>query len=337
MLFKTIIFSDVPVLKGFKYRNRFQLVPFFYSESAPRPEHTGHFPVFLEYEVETIENEYFLDDILYDKGFTEEQIKNVHFIPYRKRVKKEIVQLLTCLTNFHFFIYDSFTGIWGIQLPSNGLNKMKSKEWEGIEMSESKWTIGCYRYPGWKDDLQIEQFSKIPEHYDTDYSSSEYYTNNPGKEYSPKLSFPRHIEQCLDNYYQLEDEIYRRTKYCMNLLADGIALFDTKCSVSFLSIISSIEGMALLDNELYGENKKLRVTKRFKRYLQLYVAGKSTDKFEAYYEKRCEIAHEGDIFISDYDIYSNIDEQNEEWGMRLEAKQIARIGLYNWLRRKQTP
>lgn len=88
MLFKTIIFSDVPVLKGFRYRNRFQLVPFFYSESAPRPEHTRHFPVFLEYEVETIENEYFLDDILYDKGFTEEQIKNAHFIPYKKRVKK---------------------------------------------------------------------------------------------------------------------------------------------------------------------------------------------------------------------------------------------------------
>ncbi len=337
MLFRTIVFSDVPVLKGFKYRNRFQLVPFFYSESAPISKYAKHFPVFLEYEVDTNEENYLLEDVFRGTFLSKEQIKAGRFIPHQKHIIKEIVQLLTCLTNFHFFVYDSSVAIWGVQLPSEGLEVINSEEWERIDMSESKWTIGCYRYPDWKDNLQIEQFSKIPEHYDTEYSSWDYYTNNPSKEYSPKLSFPRHIEQCLDNYYQLEDKTYRRTKYCMSLLADGIALFDTKSSVSFLSIISSIEGMALLDNELYGENKKLRVTKRFKRYLQLYVAGKSTDKFEAYYEKRCEIAHEGDIFISDYDIYSNIDEQNEEWGMRLEAKQIARIGLYNWLRRKQTP
>lgn len=51
MLFKTIIFSDAPVLKGFKYRNRFQLVPLFPSREVPMSKHARHFPAFLEYEV----------------------------------------------------------------------------------------------------------------------------------------------------------------------------------------------------------------------------------------------------------------------------------------------
>ena len=35
MIRKSIIFTDVPLLKAFLYRERFQLVPFFYFKGAP--------------------------------------------------------------------------------------------------------------------------------------------------------------------------------------------------------------------------------------------------------------------------------------------------------------
>lgn len=47
-----------------------------------------------------------------------------------------------------------------------------------------------------------------------------------------------------------------RVGQCMGLLKDGVDLFYTKSSAAILSIVSSIEGMALLDFELYGKVKK---------------------------------------------------------------------------------
>ena len=103
MLFKTVIFSDVPVLKGFKYRDRFQLVPFFYSGAAPMSKYAKHFPAFLEYEAEKMEEELSFESELKERGVSADVIKNGRYIPNQERVKREILQLLTCLTNYHFF------------------------------------------------------------------------------------------------------------------------------------------------------------------------------------------------------------------------------------------
>ena len=79
-------------------------------------------------------------------------------------------------------------------------------------------------------------------------------------------------------------------------------MFDLKRSVSLLSITSSIEGIAKLDDKF----KNFKPTKRFLEYLKCYVYGKSEDKFYKYYLKRCEIAHEGILFLSDFDLYGDI-------------------------------
>ena len=36
---------------------------------------------------------------------------------------------------------------------------------------------------------------------------------------------------------------------------------------------------------------------RFTRYHRQYVAGKSTEKYEKYYAKRCNIIHEGELLL----------------------------------------
>lgn len=52
MIRKSIIFTDVPLLKAFLYRERFQLVVFFYFKGAPLSKFARHFPAVLEYECE---------------------------------------------------------------------------------------------------------------------------------------------------------------------------------------------------------------------------------------------------------------------------------------------
>jgi hypothetical protein len=92
--------------------------------------------------------------------------------------------------------------------------------------------------------------------------------------------------------------------------------------------------MAKLDWEKYEPGKKLGSGKRFLRYLKTYVAGKSESKFKVYYKKRCEITHEGRLFLGDMDLFQNVQKQDDDWRFRLEVLQAARLAIYNWLRRK---
>jgi hypothetical protein len=84
-----------------------------------------------------------------------------------------------------------------------------------------------------------------------------------------------------------------------------------------------------------GNDKKLGVTQRFINYLKYYTASKSEDKFRKYYSERSNIAHEGGLFLSDYDLFGNIKQQDENWMLRLELLQAARLSLFNWLRTKR--
>lgn len=333
MLFKTIIFSDAPVLKGFKYKNKFQLVPILYTETTPMSRYAKHFPAFLEYEVDVVEEESSFEDELKKIGFSKELINFGSYLSNQERIKKEILQLLTCLTNYHFFSYDSSFAMWGIQIPSDSLEEIESKDLAQLDEAKSKWTFGCYRYPGMKENLIINSYTHVLDYY-APSNTTDYYTNNPGVWLTPELSFPQNIEFCLDRYYTSDKELYKRTKHCLGLLTDGIELFNTKRSTSLLSIVSSIEGMALMDYKMYGETKGLGAKSRFIRYLRRYVAGKSTEKYEGYYAKRCNITHEGELFVGDLDIFSETDVQHKDWLFRLEIMQVARFALYNWLSRK---
>lgn len=163
-----------------------------------------------------------------------------------------------------------------------------------------------------------------------------YFTVNPDIDNNPCVKLPPYLEFCLDRYYAMDDEMRKRVRHCVGLLYDGIELFDYKRSVSLMAIVSSLEGMAKLDFELYRQVASLGPTNRFVRYLKRYVAGLSEDKYRKYYDVRCQITHDGHLFIGDDDINSDIDEQNRDWLLRLEILQVARLAFYNWLRRNIT-
>ena len=103
MIRKSIIFTDVPLLKAFLYRERFQLVPFFYFKGAPLSKFARHFPAVLEYECEDKEEMLPMEAELLKRGLSEDVVRLGRSIPESQRVKREILHLLTALTNYHFF------------------------------------------------------------------------------------------------------------------------------------------------------------------------------------------------------------------------------------------
>jgi len=330
MLCRSIIFTKVPLVKALRYKEIFQLVPFFYFAKMPFSKYAMHFPAVLEYDVDNFTEEIQpYEDELRRRGLSEDVISLGRKLPSQVRVRKEILHLLTALTNFHFFEYGSGGNCWGIQTPMIDVDKLSEDELKKLNTQTSHWTIRSFVYPDVAKDLQIVDFTTCQSFCEVAENSYSYFTVNPHTEANNEIKIPPTFESVLDNYYALDEDDRFTVRQCIGLMFEGVELFESKRSVSLLSTISSIEGMARLDLLKYGESKNLSACDSFLRYLKTFVAGRSEEKFRRYYAKRCEITHEGVLFLNDLDLYEQTNE--EDWRFRLEVQQVARLALYNWL------
>lgn len=333
---RNIIFTNAPLLKAIRYRDLFQLIPISDSKKAPISRYARHFPAFLEYKVD-MQEDYnpIFEKIIREKELPKELLQLSKEIPVQNRIRKEILHLMSVFTNFLFFEYSSKNGYWGIMAPFVDFDKLDEQTIERYNNQTSSWFINGYVYPGLKDDLVIDKFSEYGEYYEPVDKPMQYFTVNPNLENNSQIKIPPYLDFVLDRYYSMDEELKSKIVQCIGLLYDGIELFNTKRSVSLLSIISSVEGMALIDYKMYGQTPNLGATSRTLRYLKNYVAGNSEKKFKAYYSKRCDITHEGVQFLGDIDPFGDITVQDEDWRFRLEIMQVARLALYNWMRRKE--
>lgn len=289
----------------------------------------SHFPIFLEYDVDDCEEYLIFGEELREKGISEKELEAMQKIPNEVRVRKEILYLMSSLTNFYFFDYNSVYGVWGIQCPN-----IDDEQTNSYKNRTSHCFIGCYTYPSFSSDLNISEFTQCSEYYKLTEDPLFYFKSDIKFENGLPVTLPFYLDFALERYYSLGVDTRKTVLQCLGLLNNGIELFANKSSISFLSIASSIEGMALLDLKKYGHEENLGAKKRFIRYLECYVAGKSGKKFKEYYEKRCNITHESCVFLSDYDLFGNIRQQDEDWVMRLELLQAARMAFFYWIRRK---
>jgi hypothetical protein len=332
---RNIIFTNAPLLKAFRYRDLFQLIPILDSKKAPISKYARHFPAFLEYRVDAKEDDNpIFEKIIRGKGLPKELLQLSKEIPVQNRIRKEILHLMSVFTNFLFFEYSSVRGNWGIMAPFVDFIKLDPQTIERYNNQTSSWVINGYVYPGLKDDLVIEKLTDFGEYYEPVDKPMQYFTENPNLENNSQIKIPPYLDLVLDRYYSMDEALKSKIAQCIGLMYDGIELFNTKRSVSLLSIISSVEGMALIDYKMYGQTPNLHATSRTLRYLKNYVAGKSEERFKAYYSKRCDITHEGVQFLGDIDPFGDITVQDEDWRFRLEIMQAARLSLYNWIRRK---
>lgn len=189
MFCKNIIFTDAPLVKGYRYKDRFQLVPLFQSSSkAPISHYCTHFPCFLEYQVDSVEEVLEIEDELRRKGMPEDVIKMGRKLPEQTRARKEILHLLSALTDFRFFEYPGGGNCWGIQAPMKDVDDLKSEELERLNNQTSHWTFRSYVYPDCAEDFKINAFTKCTDYYVAENAPIEYFTVNPNIGSNPLLS-----------------------------------------------------------------------------------------------------------------------------------------------------
>lgn len=87
-------------------------------------------------------------------------------LPNQIRIRREILLLLTILTNFHFFDYVGEGNSWGVQVPLQDIDKLTEEELNALNTPMSHWFIRCYTYPELKDDMKIESFTQCTEYYE---------------------------------------------------------------------------------------------------------------------------------------------------------------------------
>ena len=341
--YKALVFSNSVLKTSFRFEDKFQILPID-MEGKPQSPYARHFPMFLEYTIDYQNDE-------------PTDIFSLGAIKINK--EKEILNLLSCLTNHRFFQYNTSMMGWGIRLAEKLIDDMTDKERQELDGQDSCMFMGVYSYKGLKEDLRIEQF--------TDFKTTasfkeaqmhEYFTENPIDDYQHEVCFPNTLYTALHNYYNLSSETRKKVNSCIYLACDGMDISSNKRSLSFLSYISAIEGLVELevdDNEITfacGSCKTIEsspyscpqcgrpiwgIRQKFVNFLAKFVAGseQSQKKYKDIYNLRSRITHSGKLFRGDYEL--SFDENNEEkdyhdWLMRLETLQLFRISLDSWLR-----
>ena len=344
-IYKIIAFSNSILKTSFRFEDRFQVLPIDMNRK-PNTPFARHYPFFLEYKLEYQKNE--LEDIC-------------EFGAKRINREKEILNLLSCLTNHRFFQYDTSMNGWGKGIPSKSFDKFSEEEFKEIDNQESSWIIRGYFYRGLKDDLEIDQYTdNYNEAVLKEAQMHEYYFENPIDDYQYEINFPNTLPSALHFYYELSETTRRKVNSSIYLACDGMDISMHKRSLSFLSYVSAIEGLVNLevdDNEIQFECHNCKtihsspykcpscgrpiwgVKQKFVNFLSQFVAGseKSKSKYRKIYNLRSQLTHTGKLFLSDYEMSfseSRKEKDENDWLMRLETLQLFRIALDSWLRYK---
>ncbi len=340
--YKTIAFSKSILKSHFKFEDKFQVLP-INMDCKPQSPYARHFPFFLEYSIEYSNNE----------------PQGIELQTIRLNKEKEILNILSCLTNHRFFSYTPTQNVWGIKFPNKTAKEMTKDELLAFDNEESDYIHSGYYYCGMKEDLQIDCFSEfVSNNIFKNNAKHKYYINNPIDNYQSEIFFPDTLCYALQNYYNLSSKIKKKVNSCIYLACDGMDISEYKRSLSFLSYVSAIEGLVCLEvdnNEIkffcpdcqsielspYKCPKCGRpiwgIKQKFIDFLSRFVFGseKSQEKYKHIYNLRSKLTHTGKLFISDYEFSLRENDMEKDYNdrlMNLETLQLFRISLDSWLR-----
>ena len=323
---RSIIMTKCPLKEAFRYRDIFIVQPIVRRE-VPHSPYAKHYPAFLDYWHDA------------DEGKNEMEL-----ISLDVNKAREICAILTALSNFEFFTYDSSLMAWGVAAPDVRFDYMTEDARSfNMRARRSIWMpVAGYLYEEFSIDRIISGLSVLEENHIMLLDENDsYFTDNPIEEYKEKILFHKNLTEVLDSFYALRDSDRQNVFSAIVLISNAIKLGLSHQSIGFVSFISSIETMVGLENKGVKTrhcrecNQPIySVRKKFIDYLLKYVSStqKSKKKFDELYNLRSKIAHTGKLFLSDIEFsLMNIEQNNKEWFKYVEVRQLARLSLYRWL------
>lgn len=319
--------TKCPLQEAFCYRDVFILQPII-RRDIPYSPYAKHYPAYLDFWHEL------------DEGKEEIELTSLDINKVR-----EICAILTALSNFEFFSYDSSLMAWGVAAPSIRFDNMNEEEINSFDAKSrnSVWMpFAGYMYEDFSLDRIVSDLSVLDGNPTMELDENPlYFTDNPIEENKEKIVFHKNLIEALDSFYALKYSVREKVFSAIILIANAIKFGLSHQSIGFVSFISSIETMVELENKgvkvHHCENcgqPMYAVKKKFIDYLVKYVSctDKSKKKFNDLYKLRSQIAHTGKLFLSDVEFsLMNIEQNNREWFKYVEVRQLARLSLYRWL------
>lgn len=341
---KNIIFSKTPLNACYRFGDKFQIYP-VNLENAPKSPHATHFPMIIEY---------FLDDaeIKEVKEFDEKSInQTIAELSAQTNKLIQITNLISTITNYRLFFYRHIEMLWAVPVPDELTDEVK----EEFNKISSSWSIPSYVYENISKEMFITEFSN------PDFPKMEllpqklYYYYEPLEGRKKNINFPNTADVIFNNYFNLNEKELKIINSAMHQFCNGLDLFKNMKSLSFFSIVSSIETLVNLefkDEKIDFECNDCKtiktserhcqkcgrpiwgITAKFKEFLFRYVSDKKEAKkiYSQIYNIRSKITHteyllNGDNF-SDWEFNNKTEEISM---LHLKAMQIARRSFANWL------
>jgi hypothetical protein len=348
--YRSIIFCRTPLETNFRFNDLFQIYPCDF-ENSPKSERNDEIPIVIEYWVDEDENPEVSEDLIDIKSFVSSSTNQINKL-------NRITRLLTATTN-HRFSSGLGSGIsWGITLPEQ--NNFEENEEEYNNQSSQNF-INLYYYPNMAKDLKITEFSKQIHSDSKLVSHKEYFINDPFDDKTKIITFPNTIKSILENYLNLDIASRKIVDTVAHLICNGIDLKLKMKSISFLTLVSSIETLVNFEYKNQKEGIKYAcndcqtlqespikckncgrpiwgVRAKFKSFLKTYVASSSysVKKYNRIYDLRCNIVHDGLLLLGDEQFdWTKSEKEDSQWLTHIETIQLARLSLVNWILLRQ--
>ena len=338
---KNIAFTKTPLSGQYQFKDYFKIYPFT-TANGPKNKSAKHFPCIIEltYEEDDVKGVKPFDLFHVDKMISETTTQTNKLI--------EITNLLSAITNYRFFFYRNMEMFWSIPL----LEKRK----EEMDHLTSDWSFSLFYYPDLAKDFEMgKSFSetKFPPIKLTE--RRRYYFYNPVESTEKEIDFPIDIDLVLTNYLGLTADEKLVCDSAIFTLCNGLDLSDKMKSLSFISVVSSIETLAHHEfkNEIVeyecNDCKTLKsssrncstcgrpiwgITAKFREFLFKYVSEEKEARkmYNKIYTIRSKISHtdylvNGENFLN----WDFSDETDEIAKKHIEAVQLSRRAMSSWL------
>jgi ribosomal protein L34E len=324
IFYKAIIFCSNPLSGYYRFEDKFQIYPLL-SENAPKHDKVKMYPVVIEYHVEK-DVKIEVPDVL--KEIQDIIAKQTHTQNYQRQIRN----LLTAVTNYHFY-FPPAELLWFTEVPNGELTE---------EMNNQKSKVGMtsFWFPEMHKENVITKFTDtgLPKIEFVKHPDCFQHLDIDGVEV---VKLPQHTDAAIHNFFALDEEAREVVNSATSLIANGVELRTKMKSLSFISLVSSIETMVNYENRAEEVKKcencgqpMFRVMAKFRDYLLKYASDNPDTKKEVneIYNIRSKIVHTGLLLFGDNKIdWSDDQKKNEQWQVHLKAMQISRVSLTNWL------
>ncbi len=231
------IFCDNPLTRHFRYKDEFQIYPFssFYQEI---PINALHKPMIFELRYEQSKYTSNSKNVTKIASELNTNIYALNNVTPALNKTTTLISLLTALSNYRFYHYTP-QQCWTFQ--KNEANK------DALE--KSKWGLKLFTYPELKKEffVDINSFSSTAEYKEVPKIDHFKYFINPKLEPFSEITLNAETEKLLDIYFNLDDTKRKKINSICRLISNGITLFDTSKSLSFIAFISCIEALTSLE------------------------------------------------------------------------------------------